>query len=130
MNRYLSSACTRKGCIQRLTTLAALGVVLLTVACAGTPANQQAAAPAAAADAATAANTTVAAADTSQERECRSVKVTGTNFPKRVCESKAYWNAKARAERRISDEFGRQTNENSAIVQPGTTQPGFVPTTP
>jgi hypothetical protein len=155
MNRYLSFACSGKGvatdcgkrastvcgkrastvcgkrvstvCGKRVPTLLALGFVLLTAACATEPANQQ---ETAAAAASTSANPVVAAVDPSQERECRSVKVTGTNFPKRVCESKAYWNAKARAERRISDEFGRQASENSAVVQPGSTLPGFVPTTP
>jgi hypothetical protein len=96
----------------------ALGITVLAVACATEPE-----ATAASADAATGTTTTLAANEASAEDdtrvECRRVAVTGSNLPRRVCRTVATWGALARAERRMTDEYSRQTNEAGARVNEG-----------
>lgn len=55
-------------------------------------------------------------------RECRNYTVTGSNLPRRVCRDKAEWEEIDAAQRRTADEYGRQTRENSALVEPGFTR--------
>jgi hypothetical protein len=89
----------------------ALGITLLTVACASEP---QAAADAGA-DAAAAGTTTLAAND-ENKLECRNERVTGSNLPRKVCRTVATWAALQRAERRMSDEYTRQASQAAGRV--------------
>jgi hypothetical protein len=96
----------------------ALGVTLLTVACATQPAatadtaGQAVTAPQLAP--AAAAPNAVASAE-EPAKLCRSMQVTGTNFRERVCRTADEWNAIQRSERRAVQEFSRQSSENAAV---------------
>jgi hypothetical protein len=97
----------------------ALGVSLLTVACAATdPQADATSADAAAAGTTTLAANEAAAADENKV-ECRNQPVTGSNLPRRVCRSVATWNALTRAERRMATEYSRQASEASGRVSEG-----------
>lgn len=58
-------------------------------------------------------------ADGAEGMECRKFMATGTNVPRQVCRSSEAWARMDRADQRGADEYGRQTRENSATVQPG-----------
>lgn len=53
---------------------------------------------------------------------CQSVEITGTRFPKRVCRTQAEWDLENSQDRQASDEYGRQTRENSSLIEPGFTR--------
>ena len=50
---------------------------------------------------------------------CRSEPVTGSNFKNRVCHTAEEWATIDSNERRTVDEIGRQSRENSSILEPG-----------
>lgn len=53
---------------------------------------------------------------------CQSVEITGTRFPKRVCRTQAEWDLENNQDRQAADEYGRQTRENSSLIEPGFTR--------
>lgn len=57
-----------------------------------------------------------------QEVECRSQQVTGSNFARRVCRTKAEWRRTDGVQRQGVDEYSRQSAEKSSIVAPGSSR--------
>lgn len=108
----------KSGFVQKL--CAAVGITLLAAACATEPATQFDAAG----------NAVAATSNPQDEMECRTMKSTGTNMPRRVCRSKRVWDAISGNERETADEFGRQTRENSAIVPTGASNQPLGPVGP
>jgi hypothetical protein len=87
-----------------------LGITLLIVGCAASaPARQQAA------------TNSVAAV----EEECRTEPVTGSNFDRRTCRTAEEWAAIDAKQRAGAGEFGRQTRENSSVVDENSQQGPF-----
>jgi len=53
-----------------------------------------------------------------QELECRTVKVTGTRFTRKICEYKETWAAIDKKNRKESDEFVGEITRNSSLIDP------------
>jgi urate oxidase len=54
--------------------------------------------------------------------ECRDVVETGTHFTRKICEFKETWNDISKENRREGDEFVREINKQSGIINPEGTQ--------